>query len=1206
MGHPLERRVEVVRRQARAELRRFGLATAVSVSLWAIAGAALLDYLVRFHDRGLRTLLSLACLVIIGVSVWRWAWPSLRKTVSSLEIALRLESFFPILRHRLVSALEFLAQPLGDHLAGSPALRRGVVIDAQALSEGLDFSEAIDRRPARRALVRCGVIAAALLVVVVVDLAMHVPAGRPVNSWIAVRRLTQPWSELEWPRQTHLAVKQTVTKLARGETFEVEVIDQFGVPLPPDTHIEYRTGGQEGEPQLTSEPLKTISRTTTARKEHVEHSFAYRIDGGDDATFPWTEVTVIEPPEVEKLAVKLHYPDYIGWPVEASTPAIRAWRGTRADVSGTNREQLRAATVCLESGVRLPAAIGKDGRSFRLAADAAQPFVVDASGAYWIELETVDGIRGGADARYEVRALEDAPPRVTINRPQGNVFVTPSAVVPFELAVVDDLAIQKIALRYLRSDQSDAGHQEVSLYQGPPSQAAPRDGKVAQGDSRALTHLWELAPMALLPGAQITVMGVAMDYQSREGMSTERRLSIVSPDELLSRLSERQTLILNELARLLRMQLDAHAQIEGLEVQWKHVAELHGNDVDRLQGGELTQRQVTRGLTDAVEGVPAQVASVIADLKINQLDHPDTLRQMEDIQTTLARLEADPLATLARDFTAALKEAQQHKFSSEEPQSVDASAELRSDVARISDEQKRVIAELEALLGRLTRWDALRRQMRDLTQLREDQALVGQQTLTIGRQTLARSIRDLTPPERAELERLSLSQAELARRFDNILTGLDQARAQLAASDTAAAESIGDALASARSAAVGGEMRAAGQHVGENQIGQAAEEQEQVVAALDAMLDALLHREERELAHLVAKLKEAEAALAALAAQQADLSRQAQDAAASQASAEDKQRELQSIAQKQAKIEAESQRQAREMERLQAGAAARSMEDAAAEMRNAQTQAQEGAADQVAEKIEQAKQALAQAQQALAEQRAAAEQQMAEQAVDKLNVALKALAESQQKNLESTEQLEARRSENGSWTRAELGLLRELARSQEQLHADAEMVAKTLNSARVLQRALGLVAESMKMAAEGLAEQEAGETTQEAERRALARLVQLSEALQPETPKEGEPPPEENSASQNEGGNPAQKPPAEESRRLAELKMLKLLQVEVYDGTRALEERRRRTGTLTPQEQMSLEQLSVEQGKLAEMLTELTEASMAAEAAPEPPQEAIE
>ena len=51
-------------------------------------------------------------------------------------------------------------------------------------------------------------------------------------------------------------------------------------------------------------------------------------------------------------------------------------------------------------------------------------------------------------------------------------------------------------------------------------------------------------------------------------------------------------------------------------------------------------------------------------------------------------------------------------------------------------------------------------------------------------------------------------------------------------------------------------------------------------------------------------------------------------------------------------------------------------------------------------------------------------------------------------------------------------------------------------------------------------------------------------------------------------------PPADAAQRLAELKMLKMLQAEVYDTTKALEDARRRMGELSAEEKAELDAIS--------------------------------
>ena len=70
-----------------------------------------------------------------------------------MQIARRVEHYYPVLADRLASSIEFLKQSDVDGQAGSAALRRAVVVETASDAEQLDFSQVIDRRSSRRALV---------------------------------------------------------------------------------------------------------------------------------------------------------------------------------------------------------------------------------------------------------------------------------------------------------------------------------------------------------------------------------------------------------------------------------------------------------------------------------------------------------------------------------------------------------------------------------------------------------------------------------------------------------------------------------------------------------------------------------------------------------------------------------------------------------------------------------------------------------------------------------------------------------------------------------------------------------------------------------------------------------------------------------------------------------------------------------------------
>ena len=140
MTHQLERKIGQVRRRARwlLVLYAFGFTFGVLALLVLVLGTA--DYWIRFRDPGIRLFCSLAVAAAFGWSVYRFWFLAFRSGWSDGRIAARIEQYFPQLRHRLTSALEFAKTPDADPAAGSAELRRALVETTTAVGEPLDFS----------------------------------------------------------------------------------------------------------------------------------------------------------------------------------------------------------------------------------------------------------------------------------------------------------------------------------------------------------------------------------------------------------------------------------------------------------------------------------------------------------------------------------------------------------------------------------------------------------------------------------------------------------------------------------------------------------------------------------------------------------------------------------------------------------------------------------------------------------------------------------------------------------------------------------------------------------------------------------------------------------------------------------------------------------------------------------------------------------
>ena len=311
--HPLRHQIGRLRRQSRRLILAYSIAMVVSGLVAAVLVCGFADYLLLPRSRYSR-----------HGNFGRDSRPGLDDLALSLASAITANARcrdcsarrtpLPAFADRLSSSIDFLDQSEDQAAAGSAELRRAVITQTTADVENLPWSTAIDSRPAVRAC------AAALALL---TFGCLVAAFQPLGALTAFKRMALPYSDIPWPRNHHLAFKDPVTRIARGQDFEVELIDLNGDP-PDDMRMIYR---YQSAGQLTDEeqlkPIK-VGGALIARRENVVRPFEYRAVGGDDETMEWTTVEIVEPPAIESIAITLHPPPYSGRPAVPSERRIEA------------------------------------------------------------------------------------------------------------------------------------------------------------------------------------------------------------------------------------------------------------------------------------------------------------------------------------------------------------------------------------------------------------------------------------------------------------------------------------------------------------------------------------------------------------------------------------------------------------------------------------------------------------------------------------------------------------------------------------------------------------------------------------------------------------------------------------------------------------------------------------------------------------------
>jgi hypothetical protein len=1177
--HPLATRIDSL--QHRLLLRR-RLVAVCRIAAAVLAAALLLgavDYAFRYADRGLRIMATAALVATAVWAAYRWWYVPSRRQLIPLTVAQRIETRFPQLGDSLASAIDFLRQSEDDPRAGSAQLRRHVITAAETAVAGLELDDVIDRRPLRRA---ASWLAAAILVVAIFA------AIDPGAVGTAIARLAVPFGGTQWPRVNHLEFRNAPSHVAAGQPFEVELIDSGG-QLPDEVRIEYRTL-QGDRAERESEAMTRIGDVMIARRDSVDSSFSFRAAGGDDNTMPWHDVEVIEPPQLDSLEVTVHPAEYTGLAAAPAERHLEVLEGSGIEARGTSNEPLGAARVLVDNDQAVMATIesnaaGNARRAFHIPPDN---WIATKSSTYRVELTDADGLAGIA-GQWNLRVNPDTPPSISWQLPSGDLHVTPNAVVPVALTVRDNLAIKSVELFIELLAASKGGEsdrptrEQINLLHGPERVAIEisSTGSFA-GDSRVVEHSLDLASMNLSLGAKLTLQAEATDYKPSVGRTVApRRIFLITPDELEARLADRQSQIVRQIERALATERTTREDTRRLEIQQRDAGSLSIGDRNAIQSMELNQRRVGHMLNDSTDGIPMLIDALLAELEVNRLSASDTRATMRQLTGALDRLASEPLPTAERELTSARKSAE----SADAPNSA---AILSRSLNAAGAAQDQVIAELEQLLSELSGWVDFRRFARQLAELRQDQiAHLQTSRAEIGVETLPLAVGELNRAQRANLNKASAGQHELARRYEKIEQGIDDLARELAEKDAATSARLADAVDLARRLTISTDMHETSRDFSENRVGVALTREALIADDLQRVLDLLRNQSTARGQQLIDHLRRAQERLNQLRSDATNLRRQIQRA--EQQGANTNARALAALNERESELRRQIEQLSRELDRLQAEAAKRSTESAANQLNKPPPGGEQNASDQKpssSNQVRRAEQNLKQAADELAKRIREAEFDLALEFVRRFQTELRDMITRQKQVITDTAAIDKSRDPSSPMPDDQSRKIAELADAERELAGLAIEHGEVLHGLTAVRISLDEAARRLNAAADLLDRNESGTPAQQAESHALARLEGMLEAFAQTAAEAGQKPPGGGAA----GQNGQQRRPTFE---LLEVKMLRMLQVDLNERTNAFRQQLAAAGGQPdePRAQAALareaQQLAAEQRRLAGLVQEM-------------------
>ena len=1166
-----------------------GLCWLVIVAFSSVTAAGLIDWALHLNDPGVRLILALSIVGGSSYIAWRHLISPLRFALTDVDIALKVEQRFPSLKDSLSSTIQFLRDD-ADARLGSPDMQHRVIEQTLAKLDQVDVSEIVDTRAftqvATAAFITCVMTAG------IVGL-------NQANAATALNRLAFPFSDVQWPKQCDLRlVNEAVEaiefdpgdplRIARGDTLEIFVQNLNGT-IPRDARIEFRfSDGNVFNNALKRQSLTDVDgrsvevgvTTLVASKGPIE----FRAIGGDDQEMPWYQLLVVPAPKVEQLQVRVTPPAYSKLSVRELPKGVghvQGLVGSEIELLATISKPLRSAVLNIKDTAH-PIDVSENGRQL------STKFTISEAGvySYWFALTDQQGFESRSPKRFEIRGIADIVPDVFFETPTTDVYVTADAEIPLRIGAKDDLGLRQLQLKYQFKQGPEASAESKTITTTIPLFEAGIDEKLQE--QIAVDHSWNLAELNLPLGAQLTFHAEATDdYDLGDphvGRSLTHTITIISKEEKIAELSERQAAILEEIERATKTQTQTNRQVKELSVQLDTIGKLRPEDLDILKRAELDQRQVGSRLINPADGVGKRIDDVLKELEQNKIEDEATQNRLGQMSAELELLQSEYLPKIEQQLTQARKIAQTE----------DSKKTPRDELAETNHAQTAVLESLGAMQQLLSKWRTNSELTSELSEVAASQKKLNEESAKLGQRTLSKPLSRLGAQDQADLAKLRDRQMQQADRLDRFRKRLKETAEEISEIDPESADALLSTVDELERAGLSGRMREVGEQLGRNQVGQAAPQQQEILIELEALGDVLQDRSSQDSEMLVKQMKKAEDELANLRKKQDELMRKTRDTEQNP-NDEERERELERLRKEQQQLRSEVDAMARRLQRLQARRAGESARRASSRMQQAGAALDQNQGEQAAVEQQDALDDLEQAARELGQAREEAEEQLAFEQFEKIASEIKSMIDRQQNVIDETiridkshqERIKAEGKPPTSWKRSESASLRRLADVERGLQKETETLAKSIESAEVFALALRGAARLMNKAADRIADKKPDEQTVSYEKAAKNRFVKLVQTLASAN--------QDENAAQAEGGQGQpggdEGPPGDSIPRIAEVKMLIALQIDLNQRTVDLDKRRQNTEDAEEQQEIESEiaEIAEEQSTLADLARNLTE-----------------
>jgi hypothetical protein len=837
--------LESVRGRARRMLITMRIAQWAAAVCAALIGAGVADFALRLPG-WLRLILVLAGAGYALYKAVEMIGRSIRVKPALTTIALRLERLHPQAAGHLASAVAF--SQFGSGADESPI--------ANQLAE-LTTSEAhglVNEQEVKSLLDPKNLIIALVALLLSAGTLGSVAVATPELASIAAQRWFAPLGDARWPNRNGVKSMTDLAVAANNAPvrFDAQVFRGDKAKLRTWVHYRFIDGEQPGVWQQALMTRQESSETVGHFRRLVEpqsdaDAVEFYFEAGDDVS-DTASIQLIQPPSLIGLTAQVEAPQYAQMfiagerhyllEVGRESTRIESLVGSRIDLHlrvegsfdapptapGDGKDALHAWVIS-----NMPGLIGDTDAETLTRMDIEVAISEDVEGSTddvfdfhlsWTLTQSAElgfNFRDAYDNTYEDErrflfdARVDREPRVTILQPAADESVLPTAAIQLLAEAQDDVAIEHVALRMLDVNGDPTTLNEIDELQ--PRQQLPGE--------------LDLEPLALSPGDSVAVIAVTRDNFDLFG---EQHEPVESSPRILKIIGD------EELSRQLRTGL---ADLRQRAIRAGNV-QRRLNEAPADRETAMSQKDIT----ERVESMQETLREIVDRATRNRLNE-------EALNQTLA--ESKKLLSAAHKASESAAGRMEQLATQPEPADADLNA------GRIA--QKGVTQNLDELVQLLDQGRDAYELRQKLVKLAKDQRELIAKTQEVMPRTLGKTQDQLSAAEKQELADIAAKQQELseeAKRLSERMrsTAAAMSRQSQKPEDQAAAEAMRQAAETATEKELEQKMQSAAEKAEQNQLAQAQQDQQEAQQVLDEMMEKVGQSDQFEQEILKRRLQE--------------------------------------------------------------------------------------------------------------------------------------------------------------------------------------------------------------------------------------------------------------------------------------------------------------------------------------------------------------